>query len=424
MVANAGGKSCRHSLSGDRRTGRTEARAADRRGQRRPRRGPDRRRREPRSRPLFGHSWISSPSSGPSPTVRTAVRPTTPICSAMSAANATPTTSRSRRDRFRSSRFRSVRLETASSAPSPSKTRWPARPTSIRACWPAQPRHPLRRRGQPARRPPRRRDPRLGRERRQHRRARRHQHLPPRQLHPHRHDEPRGGRSAPPTARSLRSPGHRRGLSRDRRPRRDHRPRARGRRRRWRRSQSANGVRQRVETLRDDLVAAREAPLSVGLPTDFKAEIAELCLEAGGRRPPRRRGDGSNRHDAGRARGRETVIEPDIHGPRRTLPTASGAPSRTNRSSTCLLEDRFDDGSPDEATEKTKSDGDADDGQVTAGGQVRTRSGERRRGGGDRGAGGTTDPAMVTAVVRTATARSNGTDPGIRRCGRATPDSC
>jgi len=36
-----------------------------------------------------------------------------------------------------------------------------------------------------------------------------------------------------------------------------------------------------VETLRDDLVAARERLSSVGLPTDFKAEIAELCLEAG-----------------------------------------------------------------------------------------------------------------------------------------------
>jgi len=44
MVANAGAKAVVTPLSGDRRTGRTEARAADRRGQRRPRRAPDRRR--------------------------------------------------------------------------------------------------------------------------------------------------------------------------------------------------------------------------------------------------------------------------------------------------------------------------------------------------------------------------------------------
>jgi len=200
----------------------------------------------------------------------------------MSAANATPTTSRSRRDRFRSSRFRSVRLETASSAP-PLRRRRAGRRGRLRSgpAGPRELRHPLRRRGQPARRPPRRRDPRLGRERRQHRRARRHQHLPPRQLHPHRHDEPRGGRSAPQlrdrfalraTVEGCREIDDRveiidRALEADGGAGGAPNPR----------TEYAS----EVETLRDDLVAARERLSSVGLPTDFKAEIAELCLEAG-----------------------------------------------------------------------------------------------------------------------------------------------
>jgi len=84
-----------------------------------------------------------------------------------------------------------------------------------------------------------------------------------------------------------------------------------------------------VETLRDDLVAARERLSSVGLPTDFKAEIAELCLEAG---VDGHRGDVATARTAmtlAALEGRETVIEPDIHeAATYALPTASGAPLR------------------------------------------------------------------------------------------------
>ena len=67
-----------------------------------------------------------------------------------------------------------------------------------------EPRHPVRRRGEPPGRPPRGRAPGFRRVRLEHRRARGHLHLPPRPLHPDRLRQPRGGRAPPPAARPLR----------------------------------------------------------------------------------------------------------------------------------------------------------------------------------------------------------------------------
>ena len=72
-----------------------------------------------------------------------------------------------------------------------------------------EPRHPLRRRGQPPPRPPRRPAARRGGDGPQHRRARRGLRLARGPHRARRHDEPRGGRAAPAAARPLRP--HRRG---------------------------------------------------------------------------------------------------------------------------------------------------------------------------------------------------------------------
>ncbi|QLK25515.1 VWA domain-containing protein [Natrinema zhouii] len=119
-----------------------------------------------------------------------------------------------------------------------------------------------------------------------------------------------------------------------------------------------------VETLRDDLAAARDRLSSVDLPAEFKEKIAELCLEAG---VDGHRGDVATARTAmtlAALEGRATVIEPDIHeAATYALPhRLRSTPFEDEPDLDELLEDRFDEESPEEG-EGNESDGsDADDG--------------------------------------------------------------
>ncbi|OAQ53543.1 hypothetical protein HTG_04625 [Natrinema mahii] len=120
-----------------------------------------------------------------------------------------------------------------------------------------------------------------------------------------------------------------------------------------------------VDALRDDLAAARERLSSVALPTDFKAEIADLCLEAG---VDGHRGDVATARTAmtiAALEGRETVIESDVHeAATYALPhRLRSTPFEDEPDLEDLLEDRFDEESPDEADGE---EGDADDGDSAA----------------------------------------------------------
>ncbi|MFC4543764.1 VWA domain-containing protein [Halosolutus amylolyticus] len=119
-----------------------------------------------------------------------------------------------------------------------------------------------------------------------------------------------------------------------------------------------------VETLREDLAAARERLANVDLPAEFKAEIAELCLEAG---VDGHRGDVATARTAttlAALEGRETVIESDVHeAATYTLPhRLRSTPFEDEPDLNDLLEDRFDEESPDGGdSEGDEDDGDADD---------------------------------------------------------------
>ncbi|WP_226006083.1 VWA domain-containing protein [Natrinema salinisoli] len=118
-----------------------------------------------------------------------------------------------------------------------------------------------------------------------------------------------------------------------------------------------------VETLRDDLAAARDRLPSVDLPADFKAEIAELCLEAG---VDGHRGDVATARTAmtlAALEGRETVIESDIHeAATYALPhRLRSTPFEDEPDLDDLLEDRFDQESPEEGEGNESDDGDAGD---------------------------------------------------------------
>ena len=120
-----------------------------------------------------------------------------------------------------------------------------------------------------------------------------------------------------------------------------------------------------VETLREDLAAARERLSNVDLPAEFKAEIADLCLEAG---VDGHRGDVATARTAktvAALEGRETVIESDIHeAARYTLPhRLRSTPFEDEPDLDDLLEDRFDEDSPDDTDGEDNGDeGDADGG--------------------------------------------------------------
>ncbi|WP_226040941.1 VWA domain-containing protein [Natrinema sp. DC36] len=148
-----------------------------------------------------------------------------------------------------------------------------------------------------------------------------------------------------------------------------------------------------VETLRGDLAAARDRLSSVDLPPDFKAEIADLCLEAG---VDGHRGDVATARTAmtlAALEGRETVIEPDIHeAATYALPhRLRSTPFEDEPELDDLLEDRFDEESPDEGNEEGNESGrnDADDGDGSDGDDPKSepepRDGDER---GDREAGG------------------------------------
>ncbi|ELY69966.1 VWA domain-containing protein [Natrinema versiforme] len=120
---------------------------------------------------------------------------------------------------------------------------------------------------------------------------------------------------------------------------------------------------QEVDTLRDDLAAARDRRSSVSLPAEFKEEIAELCLEAG---VDGHRGDVATARTAmtlAALEGRETVIESDIHeAATYALPhRLRSTPFEDEPDLDDLLEDRFDEESPDEGNGDGESD--ADDGE-------------------------------------------------------------
>ncbi|ELY75292.1 VWA domain-containing protein [Natrinema gari] len=117
-----------------------------------------------------------------------------------------------------------------------------------------------------------------------------------------------------------------------------------------------------VDALREDLTAARDRLSSVDLPPDFKAEIAELCLEAG---VDGHRGDVATARTAmtlAALEGRETVIKPDIHeAATYALPhRLRSTPFEDEPDLDDLLEDRFDEEPPDET--EGEEGGDADDG--------------------------------------------------------------
>jgi len=119
-----------------------------------------------------------------------------------------------------------------------------------------------------------------------------------------------------------------------------------------------------VDALREELAAARERLSSVDLPADFKAEIADLCLAAG---VDGHRGDVATARTAmtlAALEGRETVIESDVHeAATYTLPhRLRSTPFEDEPDLDDLLEDRFDEESPDDDGEGDGDDNDGDDG--------------------------------------------------------------
>ncbi|ADB59900.1 von Willebrand factor type A [Haloterrigena turkmenica DSM 5511] len=113
-------------------------------------------------------------------------------------------------------------------------------------------------------------------------------------------------------------------------------------------------------TLREELAAARDRLAEVTLPDDFKAEIADLCLEAG---VDGHRGDVATARTAmtiAALEGRTTVIESDVHeAASYTLPhRLRSTPFEDEPDVEDLLEDRFDEESTDESESEDDADGD------------------------------------------------------------------
>ncbi|MDQ2052022.1 VWA domain-containing protein [Natronolimnohabitans sp. A-GB9] len=127
-------------------------------------------------------------------------------------------------------------------------------------------------------------------------------------------------------------------------------------------------------TLRERLVDTRARLAEVTLPTEFKESIAELCLEAG---VDGHRGDVATARTAmtiAALEGRTTVVESDVHeAATYTLPhRLKSTPFEDEPDLEDILEDRFDEESPDEGNgdgEDADGDGgegsDADDGGET-----------------------------------------------------------
>ncbi|MGQ3412339.1 VWA domain-containing protein [Natrinema sp. LN54] len=149
-----------------------------------------------------------------------------------------------------------------------------------------------------------------------------------------------------------------------------------------------------VDALRDDLAAARAAISSVSLPAEFKAEIADLCLEAG---VDGHRGDVATARTAmtlAALEGRTTVIESDVHeAATYALPhRLRSTPFEDEPDLDDLLEDRFDEESPDEGNGDGETDPDDGDGEDGADGTDEDAESEPGDGDADeRGDGGTDD---------------------------------
>ncbi|MXV61013.1 VWA domain-containing protein [Natronorubrum sp. JWXQ-INN-674] len=154
-----------------------------------------------------------------------------------------------------------------------------------------------------------------------------------------------------------------------------------------------------VAALRNTLAAARDRLPAVTLPAEFKAEIAELCLEAG---VDGHRGDVATARTAmtlAALDGRTTVIEPDLHeAATYTLPhRLRSTPFEDEPELDDLLEDRFDeeasaDGTDGEGSEDGEN-GEADETETDGRDEDEPDAGpddERGEGddGNDSGAGG------------------------------------
>ncbi|ELY42214.1 VWA domain-containing protein [Natronorubrum tibetense] len=124
--------------------------------------------------------------------------------------------------------------------------------------------------------------------------------------------------------------------------------------------------------LREGLLAARERLSSVALPTDFKEEIAHLCLEAG---VDGHRGDVATARTAmtiAALEGRTTVIEPDVHeAARYALPhRLRSTPFEDEPDLEDILEDRFEEDAPEDREDGDAGESDeneADDGEEEGG---------------------------------------------------------
>ncbi|SEH11487.1 magnesium chelatase subunit D [Natronorubrum sediminis] len=135
--------------------------------------------------------------------------------------------------------------------------------------------------------------------------------------------------------------------------------------------------------LREQLVTARERLSSVSLPTDFKAEIAQLCLEAG---VDGHRGDVATARTAmtlAALEGRTTVIESDVsEAASYTLPhRLRSTPFEDEPDLEDLLEDRFEEGASDadgdgEASEASEDGSESEDDEN--GGETGNDSGGER----------------------------------------------
>ncbi len=151
-----------------------------------------------------------------------------------------------------------------------------------------------------------------------------------------------------------------------------------------------------VRTLRRDLESARDRLSAVELPSDFKADIARLCLEAG---VDGHRGDVATARTArtiAALEGRRTVIEPDVHeAASYTLPhRLRSTPFEETPDLDDLLEDELDDSSDAGDRERdgdhdSGDGGEAEDGtegnETTSDDEPRDDEGDSRDGGGSPG---------------------------------------
>ena len=166
-----------------------------------------------------------------------------------------------------------------------------------------------------------------------------------------------------------------------------------------------------IATLREDLLAARDRLPDVSLPSEFKAEIATLCLEAG---VDGHRGDVATARTAmalAALEGRTTVVESDVHeAARYALPhRLRTTPFADDPDLEEVLEDHFDGESPDETESDDAGDERGDEGNADGGdGETGTGNGDEGDAG-DRGDGSGTEAGDDSNAGRDDT--DDGSDP-------------